>query len=57
MKDGDGNRLPDFPAAFPDRADAERGPFLHIIPERITNKPKLLLTKTHCTGVSELNLN
>lgn len=57
MKDGDGNSLPDFPAAFPDRADAERGPFLHIIPERITNKPKLLLTKTHCTGVSELNLN
>ena len=36
--------------AFPDMGDAENGPFLHIIPGREINTPKLLLTKTHCSG-------
>ena len=56
MKDGDGERLPDFPPAFPDTADAEKGPFLHVIPQKITYTPKLILTKTHCNGVSQLKL-
>lgn len=36
--------------AFPDMEDAKNGPFLHIIPGREINTPKLLLTKTHCSG-------
>ena len=33
--------------AFPDTEDAKNGPFLHVIPGREINTPKLLLTKTH----------
>ena len=36
--------------AFPDMKDAKNGPFLHVIPGREINIPKLLLTKTHCGG-------
>lgn len=38
--------------AFSDRRDAEDGPFLELIPGKVTQSPKLFLTKTHCGGVS-----
>jgi len=28
------------------------GPFLELIPDRSTNIPKLILTKTHCGGIA-----
>ena len=37
---------------FKHREDSENGPFLELIPGRVTNIPKLILTKTHCGGVS-----
>ncbi len=38
--------------AFKHSEDSENGPFLELIPGRVTNMPKLILTKTHCGGVS-----
>ena len=31
--------------------DGENGPFLELIPDRHTNIPNIILTKTHCKGI------
>ncbi|KAL3780860.1 hypothetical protein HJC23_001593 [Cyclotella cryptica] len=36
--------------AFKTIEDSENGPFLELIPGRVTKVPKLILTKTHCGG-------